>query len=44
MKTFWTKSTPQRRSPARRAHVDRIAAEGDFLGHPRNLTLWNFPL
>ena len=38
MKSFRTKSAPHHRCPARRAGTNRIAAEGDFLGHPRGLT------
>jgi hypothetical protein len=38
MKTFRTKSVPHRL--ARQARTDRLcAAEGDFLGHPRGLTI-----
>jgi hypothetical protein len=38
MKSFRTISAPHHRRPARRAGTNRIAAEGDFLGHPRGLT------
>jgi hypothetical protein len=38
MKSFRTISAPHHRRPARPAGTNRIAAEGDFLGHPRGLT------
>jgi dipeptide/tripeptide permease len=38
MKSFRTKSAPHHRRLARRAGTNRIAAEGDLLGHPRALT------
>jgi hypothetical protein len=38
MKSFRTKSALHHRRPARRAGTNRIAAEGDFLAHPRGLT------